>query len=342
MVMMRFPSRFPSIVRHGLLVSLLVMCGVAFVTADATTTTTKRTKSWTLYHRIASLESSSANRDDNPLADWSVRGTIELSIDPSSDETMALEMSNGADALTETVANAIASSAPNDLYQLKLLQNDSGNGSGSSSSRSEREIFTSVPACNVRRANFRDEILFQLQQGTAHTLSITYMPLISPLAPTTCADYKSLPTAADGLKFDSKVSWETAIPGMTVGRPPRKDAAVVPPGSKQKKPSINMPPPGLKWIPGVASRKKNGSSGSGNGFVPPEDAEKADANSPFGFVRRYWYIFVPLILVNLLSPPAAEEPPPAGATGAAPIAAAAAAGTPQQQQQPVRRRGKKD
>lgn len=229
----------------------------------------KKTKSWTIYHRILAPGNSVANKS----SDWTVRGTAELTVDPEAEKSVTLAIANGENSLTEAFAQELTS-AGNGWYQVKLKD-----------SSSATEIFTSVLACQVRRANFRDEVVLQLQQGSATALSVAYIPLVSPLAPETCEEYTSLP--AGDLKFESRISWETAVPGMAVGKPPPKDPVVPLP--------IIKPPPGLTWIPGAVPRKPN----AGGVFVDPENPA-AEAGL-FGFMKRYWYIVVPLILMNVLS-----------------------------------------
>ena len=303
---------------NGVSIALLMQLGLSAVAAQSNEAT--KTKSWTLHHRILDPESSVATA----LSDWSIRGNVKLTIDPSAEESVLVEMSNDDDSLTEAFAIALTSSSAG-WYQLKL-QDDT----------SKTEILTSVPACHVRRANFRDEIMLQLQQGTAAALSVAYMPLVSPLAPESCADYTSLLPSGVPLKFESKISWETAVPGMLVGRPPPKPDGTVPP------PKI-MPPPGLKWIPGARPRKGNEPE---EGAPPPETGIMA-------FAKRNWFILVPLMLMNFLG--AGSEPnqaqtegnsgPSAGgaAAGAAAVGAVAAGATGAASggSPAVRRRGKK-
>jgi hypothetical protein len=285
-----------------------------------------KSKSWTLYHRIFSPGSNSAS----PHTEWTVRGSVELVLDPSAEESATLKVTNAADSLPEPFAKELGSTQTA-WYQLKLVHE----ANGSKGSTDNVELLASVLACNVRRANFRDEFVLQLQQGTAHALSMTYMPLVSPLAPATCAEYTSLPAE---YKFESKASFDTAIPGMVVGKPPPKEP-IVPTTAKTagaKVPPQNMPPPGLKWIPGASSRKKGGAGGGG--FVPPENQQEPGV---YGFFKRYWYYIVPLMLIQMLSSP----PPPPPTEGAAAPAAAGAAATAKASTgatPPVRRRGKKE
>ena len=162
----------------------------------------------------------------------------------------------------------------------------------------------------------------------ASAISLAYIPLVSPLAPKSC-DHEIWDTKLETNNlpegWDSRISWETATPGMTV-RP------VMP---------NYRPPPGLKWLPRLGSNGKlyqpqgppqqgGGGGGGGDGKTGgdggagPEGQPPVD-NTPFGFLRRYWYILVPLFLANFMGSP--EEKPPA-AGGAAPGGAASGGGAP--------------
>jgi hypothetical protein len=304
-----------------------------YVTASADGSGNK-SKSWTLYHRIFSPGSDSNSALSQSQAEWTVRGSVELVLDPSADESATLKVTNAADSLPEPFAKELGATQTS-WYQLKLVHE----ADGPKDSTDKVEIMASVPACNVRRANFRDEFVLQLQQGTAHALSMTYMPLVSPLAPATCAEYSSLPAE---FKFESKASFDTAIPGMLVGKPPPKEP-IVPTttttvGAK-KVPPQNMHPPGLKWIPGASSRKQ----GAG-GFVPPENQQEPGV---YGFFKRYWYYIIPLLLIQIMGSEPPPPPPPttggaAAAAGAASTATAAVAKSSTGSTPPVRRRGKKE
>lgn len=220
------------------------------------------TKSWTISHRLLNA---------NDVSDaWTVRGTIELTIDPeagdSKNEEPSIAISN------EPIQESFASSVQHDaaLYQMKLGDN----------------ILTTVPACHLRRSNFRDELVLNLNDQ-AELLSLSYHPIISPLAPKSCGAYES-PLSGEKA-FESKISFETAVSGMVVGKP-----------IKDGKSSIK-PPPGYKWLPGPKSK--------GAAFDATPKEEQKPPQGPFEFMKRYWYIFLPVLLMNLLG----SEAPPAQA-----------------------------
>ena len=151
-------------------------------------------------------------------------------------------------------------------------------------------------------AHSRDEISLTFgRQG--RVLSLSYMPLVSPLAPKTCDDQDMLPSPQQ-FAFQSRISYETAVPGMTL-------RAVLP---------TYQPPPGLKYISSsgkVAASattdnpKDSSNKKSDKGFGQAEGDEKPEEQfdaSPFGFLKRYWYIIVPMMLMNMFG----GEPPADG------------------------------
>jgi hypothetical protein len=135
---------------------------------------------WTLSHRVLKNDiiNADADADDSSstsVSAWSLRGTMEL--------RWLENNNNNDDALPElTFVNAplsenLLQAIPDDsaFYQIRIDENSSSGTSGSS-------ILTTIPACHVRRANFRDEIALSLNDQ-AEILSLSYDPLISPLAP---------------------------------------------------------------------------------------------------------------------------------------------------------------
>ena len=204
-------------------------------------------------------------------------------------------------------------------------------------------LFRSIAFRSYTILYYRDEIILTLGKD-ANVLSLTYMPKISPLAPSTCDEYPAYSTddSGSGIKvpsLQSDVSWETDIPGMVL---------------QTVLPKYN-PPPGLKYIkstngggggsnskggsagtipsgatmttsdkPPPSITGKGGSGGDGDGDEPPE----LD-NSFMGLAKRYWYVLLPLILSNFLT--GQEAPKEGGAGGAGEgatsgVAAAAAGG----------------
>jgi hypothetical protein len=176
----------------------------------------------------------------------------------------------------------------------------------------------------------RDEIILTLGKD-ANVLSLTYMPKISPLAPSTCDEYPAYSNEEGGIKvpaLQSDVSWETDIPGMVL---------------QTVLPKYN-PPPGLKYIKSTNNGGSNSMAGSAGTIPsgatmttsdkpPPSFTGKGDGgdgdeppvldNSLMGLAKRYWYVLLPLILSNLMS--AGQEAPKEGGEAAAGAAGGAVA-----------------
>lgn len=145
---------------------------------------------------------------------------------------------------------------------------------------------------------------------TAKILSLSYMPRVSPLAPTSCEDLEEVEAPA---LIDTQISFETSTPGMTL----RLDL----PNGK--------PPPGIQFFP--RPRQKVGGSGGAGGETPPP----VEDNTPFWFLRKYWYIIAPFMLFNLFGAEA-EKPKGQQQLGQG---SAAPAGTPQAATSPTGRGG---
>ena len=169
----------------------------------------------------------------------------------------------------------------------------------------------------------------------ASAISLTHIPLVSPLAPKSCDDpyWDSKIANLPDQGWESRVSWETATPGMVLRN-------VMP---------QYRPPPGLKWLPRLGTNGKlyqaQGPPGSGEKEGKAGGGQPEMDNSPMGFMRRYWYILLPLFIANFMG----AEPPPeqgqgqgqgqsaeGGGAGAAPTSAPAAGGAA-----PKQRRGKR-
>lgn len=146
---------------------------------------------------------------------------------------------------------------------------------------------------------------------TAKILSLSYMPRVSPLAPTSCEDLEEVEAPA---LIDTQISFETSTPGMTL----RLDL----PNGK--------PPPGIQFFP--RPRQKVGGSGGAGGEAPPP----VEDNTPFWFLRKYWYIIAPFMLFNLFG---AEAEKPKGQQQQLGQGSAAPAGTPQAATSPTGRGG---
>lgn len=168
----------------------------------------------------------------------------------------------------------------------------------------------------------------------ASAISLSYIPLVSPLAPKSC-DHEyweerrlKLPEG-----WETRISWETATPGMVL-RP------VVP---------NYKPPPGLKWLPRVGPNgKTQGPPGTGQGEGGEQGTGQEMPTTPMGFIRRYWYILLPLFIANFMGAseaPASErqsgDSSAGGASGQAQEGAAPTAAPSGGGNAPKSRRGKR-
>lgn len=109
---------------------LLLLSLVSFVSAKTLE------KTWTLYHSL------------NGGQDFSKRSTIVLSVDPETDGTVDLSITNDNSTLNEETFQAVR--AAGSLYQLKLVD-----GSSRGNDISNNFVLSSVPGCQLVRANFR-------------------------------------------------------------------------------------------------------------------------------------------------------------------------------------------
>jgi len=159
-----------------------------------------------------------------------------------------------------------------------------------------------------------DEITLTFN-NRASVVSMAYVPLVSPLAPS-CDEF-AVTMSEDPKSFSSKISLETATPGMIL-------PAVLP---------QTKPPAGLKFL-----KSKNGNKPNP---LDPNEKEQP-VTSPQGFLRKYWYLILPLFIMSMTSGAAPEEqqqpaqgaaashPSQGGSGGGGQAAASAGAAAPTQ------------
>ena len=126
--------------------------------------------------------------------------------------------------------------------------------------------------------------------NTGSIISLSYKPLVSPLAPQ-CHDLKPLTELSKEREytFTSSISYSTQTPGMTI--------PVVLPKSR--------PPPGYQWIKRFKKTEPgaSGAEDTDGGTFDPDGESPRDNQS---FFRKYWYIILPLTIMTFIAP---EEPP---------------------------------
>lgn len=118
----------------------------------------------------------------------------------------------------------------------------------------------------------------------ASIISIAYIPLVSPLAPS-CSEVE----LKEESEFSSRIVLETGKVGMAL-------PAVLP---------STKPPLGIKVIKGAKTSQKT------NAFTEGQEP----VTSPQGFLKRYWYILLPLLVLSMTGSGAPEEPPKRGPHG---------------------------
>lgn len=115
----------------------------------------------------------------------------------------------------------------------------------------------------------------------ANAVSISYTPLVSPLAPK-CQELSPLDEVPT---FKSSITFETATPGMTI--------PTLLPETK--------PPVGLKFF----------ARSQGAADIPGVTKPATDTG-PKGILMKYWYIILPIFIMMMT---AGGEEPPRGAAG---------------------------
>lgn len=287
-------------------------------------------RTYKVYHRLGAAASG-----------FTERSTIVLSTDVSTSDgddgngttkgassALSITATNAANCIDPAAVDEMIASGS--MYTIQVVDESTG-----------QAATASVPGCDVRRASFREELELTLSESGS-LVSVTYIPLVSPLSPS-CASLGPL-TETEGAvpEFQTSVSYETSKPAMTV-------PLVLP---KVK------PPPGLKLYPrkkpaagtgGGGGEGADGAGAGGNGGGSAAAFEEDEKPQNQSFLMKYWYIILPLMILQFVGGP---EPPPqqgeggdseggnaaaaTSAAGAAGGAVAASAAAPRQ------RRGKRD
>ncbi|KAG7355529.1 hypothetical protein IV203_000215 [Nitzschia inconspicua] len=314
-----------SILRLWLAIIAIIQTRQLPAAAAATAASSNELLSWTIYHswnpqqEFVKRGSIIWNKNGNDEAEENNNNKASSGIDDSSS---ILKVVNHQDM----TANDIAAMLDYGWYHVKLVPD----------SNPDDAILGTVPACHVRRANFKDVFDITLPRSTNqreqqdHILSFAYTPLVSPLAPKSCDEYPALEENTTK-SFQSKTQVKLDTPALSL-KP-------VFAGSK--------PPPGLTFLkrPKDAS-SANRASSSSTSATGNDAKEELDYEDPepkpeppsglFGFFQRYWYLILPMILMQIMSPPPAEDPQqqqqgqaPGGPTAAAPTTTAGNSGAKQ-------------
>lgn len=304
-------------------------------------------KSYNLYHKLGNESKMTS------------RGTIKIAPSEDADGGLVATFDPDSSARLDSVAfdGMVESGA---LYTIVVLESGGGDDAVALPSASPyppsnaRYVSASVPGCSLRRSNLREEIGLSVSP-TGKLLSVSYRPIISPLAPKTCRTLKPLsekPEAIfarrgedeDGGGKDGGVA--TMPFKTTVSFDSHKPMMAIPTILPQQR-----PPPGLKWYRRNAKNNPNPLLGGSNvqregggGGIPGIDDE-TPTGFKSSFLYRYWYIILPLAIMGLFGGVEEEESsqPRGGAAGggagASAAGAVAAGGASHQAKQ---RRGKRD
>mmetsp|Transcript_6893 Transcript_6893/g.16895 ORF Transcript_6893/g.16895 Transcript_6893/m.16895 type:complete len:304 (+) Transcript_6893:150-1061(+) len=180
-------------------------------------------------------------------------------------------------------------------YHIKI-QGDNGN-------EDDNFVFQTVPACNLFRANFKDQFEITLPRSSLSGIqdrmtSFAYTPLVSPLAPKTCGDYDDNDDSGDGVgnvtSFSSRVSVLLDTPAMTV-------KTILSP---------SKPPPGISFVKQPRQPNQQGQQGGGNAEAFGDGEDPPTPPTPFSFLSKYWYIILPMMILQFMTVP--EETPEQG------------------------------
>eukprot|EP00581_Thalassiosira_minuscula_P010456 CAMPEP_0183710542 /NCGR_PEP_ID=MMETSP0737-20130205/6252_1 /TAXON_ID=385413 /ORGANISM="Thalassiosira miniscula, Strain CCMP1093" /LENGTH=315 /DNA_ID=CAMNT_0025938835 /DNA_START=99 /DNA_END=1046 /DNA_ORIENTATION=+ len=304
-------------------IPLLIIGGVIATPSDVSQT-------YHLYHKLG---------NDSRLAP---RGTIKIAPSDEGDGLVATFRPEKSFQLDTVAFDSMVESSA--LYKLLVLED--GEKPPSSLSHNHH-VSASVPGCSLRRSNLREEIGLSVGP-TGKLLSISYRPIISPLAAKTCQNTMPLsekPDAIFGRKGEG--GGALAMPfKTTVSFDSHKPMMAVPTVLPQQR-----PPPGLKWYRRNAKNNPNpilgGSSQREGGGIPGVDDEPPSGFQS-SFLYRYWYIILPLAIMGLFGGVDEEElakqqqqqqgaGQPRGASGAASASAAVASSGSSKH-----RRGKRD
>lgn len=280
-------------------------------------------KSYHLYHKLGNA-SKMTPRGTIKITPSEAAGGLEATFHPD----------NSAQLDTTAFDNMVESSA---LYTLVVLEGDN------TASNNVQEVSASVPGCSLRRSNLREEIGLSISP-TGKLLSVSYRPIISPLAPKTCQRLKPLSEMPE-IIFGRKGENDGDISAMpfktTVSFESHKPMMAIPTVLPQQR-----PPPGLKWYRRNAKNSPNPLLGGSNvkhegggipGGIPGVDDEPSGFKS--SFLYKYWYIILPVAIMGLFGGQDESEAPGEQRAAAGASAGAVAAGGVSQAKQ---RRGKRD
>jgi hypothetical protein len=225
-------------------------------------------KSYQLYHKLGSQ------------SELTPRGKILIS--PSDNDGNSLSATFIKDNSAKLDTNAFDSMVDsNALYTVVVIEDGDDKSSLSLSSlNGASHVSASVPGCSLRRSNLREEISLSISP-TGKLQSVSYRPLISPLASKSCDNLKSLSEKPEAIYGREGGNDESFPFKTTVEFESHKPMPTIPTVLPQTR-----PPAGLKWYRRNAKNNPNpflgGSNVDNKGGIPFVDEE-----APSGFKSRY-------------------------------------------------------
>jgi len=302
-----------------------LVVAAADTTTTTTTTTTTAPLSWTVYHSwdsdqtfqrrgVLKWTGSDSSTETDPNDDSAATTSVKKD-DPTMNAGFRFVNDEDVTVTQKDVQDMLSYG----WYHIKI--------EGSGSDGSDYTMAT-VPACNLRRANFKDQFDVTIPRTTStagsgnddRITSFAYSALVSPLAPKTCDEYDITATGdEDGetttktFSFSSKLSVLLDTPAMSI---------------RPVLPSQSKPPPGLNFINKKSKNVNQGGSKTMTGEGGPtgnEEDDEENLGQPeqptgiMGFLQKYWYLLLPMLIMNIMTAPPADEgqeaPPQQGGGG---------------------------
>lgn len=249
-------------------------------------------KSYHVYHKLGDTKSSTMTS----------RGHI--SIAPSDEDNVGLVANFHPDSSARLdTASFDEMVEKGDLYTIIIMEEEGDSTPPSASAypppRGSHFVSASVPGCSIRRSNLREDINLSISP-TGKLMSVSYRPIISPLAPKTCHQMKSLSEKPETIfgKLGGENDRNTSMPfKTTVSFDSHTPMMIVPAILTQQR-----PPPGLKWYRRNAKNNPSplmgGAKQEGGGGIPGVDDEPPSGWRS-SFLYKYWYIVLPMAMAVL-------------------------------------------
>lgn len=224
-------------------------------------------KSYQLYHKLGSQ------------SELTPRGKILISPSDNDGGGLSATFIKDNSAKLDAIAfdSMVNSSA---LYTVVVIEDGDDQSSLSLSSLNAPHVSASVPGCSLRRSNLREEISLSISP-TGKLQSVSYRPLISPLASKSCDNLRALSEKPEAIYGREGGNDDEPFPfKTTVEFESHKPMPTIPTVLPQTR-----PPAGLKWYRRNSKNNPNPFLGGGSvenkGGIPFIDEEP-----PSGFKSR--------------------------------------------------------